>query len=866
MRRRNASTVIAAAVAVAVGCGLAAAPTTAATPALATGAPATGAPAAAHPQTAPQAPAGERCGPLGPATYAGDVPTAKQVLGFALGEREVTVAESDRYLSRVAAASDRVEAGVLARSWQGRPLRYALVGAPARVEAAQQAAQRLRDPATTVEQAAAIAERSPAILWVAGNVHGDEESGADATLRALRGLADRTDCAARTVRQGAVVAVLPVQNPDGRVAGTRRNAYGFDMNRDWFARTQPETDGKLEALADYPPALFLDVHEMGGRSYFMPPNADPIHHEITDRSIRWIDDLFGGAMARTFDRRDVDYFNQDVYDLLYMGYGDTVPTTGYLGAGMTLEKGGDSPIRVRTREQYLAIWSSLVAGGRQHERLLRGLGASTREAYRQGLRGELEPNRIYNPGNEVETEVPDITVRHWFLRTGDPSKADETQRIVRRLQRMDVEVRRLTAPLAVGDYTPYGRDARATTLPAGTYWVPMAQAQKHWVQAMLGEDSYVPFPYFYDVTAWSLPLIGNVAGGRSGERLQPQSSPVEPQPEPVAPVLPDDAPAVGVWQLSEDSTAVESSGWLRWLLTERWEVSYRELDGTDIRRGGLEGVEVLLVPDGDPGAGERSLAAPGARELRRWLADGGRLVGWAGGTELAARLALTTARLREPTSDVPGSLLRVQVDPASPLSAGVGDDAWMFYEYDPVLDVTSAESVPVRYPGRSSRDWFVSGFARGAGELSRTASVVDETYADGRVVLFASEPNFRGFTEGTQQLLWNAMLGAAPAPARTDAATGVRAQRRLAAQAAARVDELSNRVVVTVDADAAGAARDALTAAGVTADQLDVSPADSGTRFAVRLPGEAESPPLLRRAIGRVTALGDDVRAVYAPQ
>ena len=41
----------------------------------------------------------------------------------------------------------------------------------------------------------------------------------------------------------------------------------------------------------------------------------------------------------------------------------------------------------------------------------------------------------------------------------------------------------------------------------------MAQAQKHWVQAMLNEDTYTPFPYFYDVTGWSNPLLFNLRGG-----------------------------------------------------------------------------------------------------------------------------------------------------------------------------------------------------------------------------------------------------------------------------------------------------------------------------------------------------------------
>ena len=79
--------------------------------------------------------------------------------------------------------------------------------------------------------------------------------------------------------------IVPTQNPDGRELDYRRNSYGFDLNRDWFARTQPETDGKLQLLRKYPSVLFIDDHEMGADDYFFPPNADPVHHEIADRSI-----------------------------------------------------------------------------------------------------------------------------------------------------------------------------------------------------------------------------------------------------------------------------------------------------------------------------------------------------------------------------------------------------------------------------------------------------------------------------------------------------------------------------------------------------------------------------------------------------
>ena len=289
---------------------------------------------------------------------AGRVPTAEEVIGFPLGERDVTVAESDAYLQAVASASSRVVAGTAAVSWQGRPLRYAIVGRPGNVTPGglarirhQTALLRDRTPAKVAEH---LARTTPAILWVAGNVHGGEESGTDAALRVLYELADRRDCAAGQILDNAIVVLLPTQNPDGREADTRRNAYGFDMNRDWFARTQPETDGKVELLRRYPPVLFIDAHEMSRETFFFPPNADPIYHEITDESVDWINNLYGGAMIDEFTRQGIPFFNRDVYDLFYMGYGDTVPSTGFIAAGMTFEKASGDPTPRRVYEQYLA--------------------------------------------------------------------------------------------------------------------------------------------------------------------------------------------------------------------------------------------------------------------------------------------------------------------------------------------------------------------------------------------------------------------------------------------------------------------------------------------------------------------------------
>ena len=42
-------------------------------------------------------------------------------------------------------------------------------------------------------------------------------------------------------------------------------------------------------------------------------------------------------MVDEFTRQGIPFFNRDVYDLFYMGYGDTVPSTGFIAAGMTFE-------------------------------------------------------------------------------------------------------------------------------------------------------------------------------------------------------------------------------------------------------------------------------------------------------------------------------------------------------------------------------------------------------------------------------------------------------------------------------------------------------------------------------------------------
>ncbi len=800
-----------------------------------------------------------------PPAYNGKVPTPKSVLGFELGEREVTSAESDTLLTAIDRASDRVVSGTLATSAEGRPLKYAIVGTSHNIRnlrAIETSIKLLRNPLTPASAAKVLARNTPAILWIAGNVHGGEESGTDAALRTLHDLAGRDDCAARRILDNAVVVILPTQNPDGREADTRRNAYSFDMNRDWFARTQPETDGKIELMRRYPPQLFIDAHEMGGTEYFFPPNADPFYHDIAEPTIDWINNTYGAAMIDEFTGRGIPFFNRDVYDMFYMGYGDTVPTTGFNAAGMTFEKGNASPIAARAFEQWLTQWVSLSAAAARKTEILTTWHRMYADALKQGLDGELEPNRVYNPGNEVITQVPDRRVRHYFLRADDPAKKAETELIVRRLQRMDVQVFKLALPLTVKDFKAYGRTEARTTLPRGTYWIPMAQGQKHWIQAMLNEDTYTPFPYFYDVTAWSLPLLGNVSGGSSGQVLLPLATPVRPVDAPSTKVT--TSRRIGVLQLSGGTAqnAAESSGWLRHRLDRDWKLPYTVLTPADVAAGKLTGLDVVLVPDGSANAANTALGDAGRAALRDWVSGGGRYVGWAGGTQLAVLAGISGVTLTEPTSDIPGSLFRTTVA-AGPLSEDVGSSVMQFYAYDLVMRAADPAHVVSSYPAANSPDWFQSGFALGAEELGGTAAAVDEPVGNGHAVLFAAEPNFRAFTDGTAKIVSNAITADLPSASASARALPSAPE---ASRAAAAVPDRGSPIRVTVPA----ADRDEVAAAlkGFGATWTEQPATGGAVRFTVANPEELDlhEHPWARKLPGALRTAGVSPLAVVMPQ
>src|SRR4029079_10962283 len=191
----------------------------------------------------------------------------------------------------------------------------------------------------------------------------------------------------------------------------------------------------------------------------------------------------------------------------------------------------------------------------------------------------------------------------------------------------------------------------------------------------------------------------------------------------------------------------EAAGQTRWLFEQVWHLPYTSVTAADITAG-LAGTDVLVIPDGFANYGLQALGAKGKKALRDWVNEGGRLVAWQGGADIAVRAGISTAKLGTSHTNTDGALLRVTVDPASPLADGVGALDWVMYQDDRTMKPGLGASV-ASFPAAGTAAYAASGLTIGVDTLAGTPALVDEAVGAGRAVVFSVDPNFRGWTQGT---------------------------------------------------------------------------------------------------------------------
>lgn len=474
--------------------------------------------------------------PLLPAQYKSDIPTLENVLGHESGAEITTPDEAIAYLEALQAAVPaqmRIER--YAQSWEGRDLVYAVIAAEetmARLETVKADLSKLAAGTLNKREQTALAATTPAVVWLAYGVHGDEISSTDASLAlAYHLLAAQGDSVVSDILANTIIIIDPMQNPDGRNRfvntfeaarglvpqgdryaaehdqpwpGGRPNHYLFDLNRDWFTLSQPETRGKVAAMQGWSPVVVADVHEMGGdQTYFFPPAAQPFNPGLTDTQIAK-QDLIGRNHARWFDGEGIEYFTREVFDAFYPGYGDMWPALN--GAiAMTYEQGSSRGLiwdrtddrtltyRDGVRAHFLASLSTAQTVAQNKARFLEDYADFRSSAIAEGARAA---DRYY---------VFDRSKNTW-----------QAERMARQLAFQGISVQRLNGRV----------DACGASYTDGALVVDLAQPAGRLAKTLLAAQTDLPADFvkeqenrrdrgldaeLYDVTAWSVPLMSGVA-------------------------------------------------------------------------------------------------------------------------------------------------------------------------------------------------------------------------------------------------------------------------------------------------------------------------------------------------------------------
>jgi len=498
-------------------------------------------------------------------TYDPAIPTLESVIGHRPGDAITTPDEIGRYLEALSkAAPDRTRLVKYATSWEGRPLHYLLVGSPERIARLDEVKRGMQVLASGAAEADRLVAELPVVVWLIHGVHGNEISSADAALAEAYHLLAARGPDADLVRRDALVIIDPMQNPDGRQRfvtqnllgrsvepdpnpqsaehdepwpGGRVNHYLFDMNRDYFALSQRETQGRTRVMLDWYPQVVVDLHEMGGNSsYYFAPPADPINPLMTESQRKSLE-MFGRANAAEFDRRGFAYFVREVYDAFYPGYGDSWPAfhgavamtyeqASARGLAFAREDGGTLTYKQGVTQHFTAAVTTAVTAARNREKLLREYLDYRRGAISLGQKGTRE--YVIAPGK-------------------DPSRA---ARMARLLAAQGILVKRAEESFQAGNQQ----------MPAGAFIVPMAQPAGRLARNLLDPDIKMDDAFLkeqdrrrkarlpdqiYDVTAWNLPMMFDVDVVASDRVTNVKTRDVRADEEQAAAVTPPPAGTIG---------------------------------------------------------------------------------------------------------------------------------------------------------------------------------------------------------------------------------------------------------------------------------------------------------------------------------
>jgi len=445
-------------------------------------------------------------------TYNPDIPTPKAVLGYHPGEWHVSHDQLLHYIREVEKASERMFLTEIAKSYEGRSLIQLTISSPenlAKIDDIKKEHVKLTDPSGS---SGLNTENMPIVMWLGYSIHGNEASGANASLLAAYYLAAAQGEAIENVLENSVIILDPCYNPDGlhrfstwvnmhrshiinpdphdrehneAWPGGRTNHYWFDLNRDWMPLVHPESRGRIARFHEWKPNILTDHHEMGTNStFFFQPGIPSRKFPLTpDKNVE-LTHKMAKFHAKYLDEIGSLYYSEESFDDFYIGKGSTYPDINGC-VGILFEQASsrghaqENDFGILTfpqavRNHFITSLSTIASGIAHRREFLDYQRAFYSSASDEALR---DPIKAYVFGSEKSS------VKNFEL--------------LKLLTQHQIDVYELK-----GFLNKNGNRFSA----GGSYVVPMDQAQYRLAKGMFEKRTSFSDSLFYDVSTWTLPL------------------------------------------------------------------------------------------------------------------------------------------------------------------------------------------------------------------------------------------------------------------------------------------------------------------------------------------------------------------------
>ena len=299
--------------------------------------------------------------PEAPGSMNPAIPTPEQFLGYPVGSQHTRHDKIVEYIKELSKVSNRVSYQIIGETYEHRQQVIAIFtssgnhGRLEEIRKAQLAGQLTGNTANI-----------PLVIHLAYNVHGNEPSSSEAALLTAYYLTANESEETKKWLNDMVILMDPNINPDGRdrhtewanehkgeppVAdpadrehneiwpGGRFNHYWFDLNRDWFLGTFPETRNRIRFFHQWMPYVQTDHHEQGTNAthYFDPGKYSSNNPVVPDYLYNTIYPKYAEYFADAMNKIGSMYFTKEAYDKLYPGYGSSY-INFYGGAGFLFEQ------------------------------------------------------------------------------------------------------------------------------------------------------------------------------------------------------------------------------------------------------------------------------------------------------------------------------------------------------------------------------------------------------------------------------------------------------------------------------------------------------------------------------------------------